>query len=124
MTAKRRSRPSRPAGPWRALAGMLAVLVVGLGLAHVSPEAHAWVHGAETHGHESCAHSTATPLDAQHDEHVCAVVLFAQGAEAPVEAVFIAEPFVGLAATFLTPDALHLAKPRYLRHPERGPPRA
>ncbi len=122
MTTHRHSRNPLPAAPWRALAGLLAVLVVGLGLASASPQAHAWMHGGEAHAHEACAHPAPDAPDAQHADHVCAVVLFAQGIELPLDAVFLAQPSAGLTTVLLAPDALYLAQPRYLRQPERGPP--
>jgi len=124
MTTRLRSRNPLPAAPWRALAGLLAVLVVVMGLASASPQAHAWMHGGEASAHEACTHSATPAPDTQHADHVCAVVLFAQGIDLPFETVFLAQPSAGLTTVILTPDALYLAQPRYLRQPERGPPLA
>lgn len=124
MPRQRSTRPLLPRAPWRALAGLLAVLIVGLGLANASPEAHAWMHGAEAHAHEACAHTPTAVPEPQHDDHVCAVVLFAHGAELCLYTSFVVRPSEELGAFVLTPDALFLAKPRYLRQPERGPPLA
>jgi hypothetical protein len=124
MTALRRSHPPCPTAPWRALAGVLAALILALGAGTVSPDAHAWMHGEQGPAHDACEHHSATSPAADDDEHICAVVLFASGVELPVDATFVNLPFGELNGVRLEPDALYLAQPRYLRQPERGPPTA
>lgn len=68
----RRSAPADlPRLPWRAVALLGALLVAILGFMAVSPELH---------GHAGCSECAPTP-----EEHVCAVTLFAHGAENPAE---------------------------------------
>lgn len=125
-----RRTPSRrlPTAPWRAFAAGLAALVLGLALAGASPDLHAWIHGeGDTHhAHGACHHhgETASAPAADHDDHRCAVVLFAQGFDLPVDASFAVLPFERIPVVVPDADTLFLAKPRYLRQPERGPPPA
>ncbi len=114
-----------PTAPWRGLAAALAAVVLGLALAGTSPELHAWLHGeAAEHGHDGCHHAEHVPAQDEAHEHRCAVVLFAQGADLPVDTVVILLPDAAAGPAELAPDALYLARPRYLRQPERGPPAA
>ncbi len=67
----RRSPATLPRLPWRLTALVGALLVWLLGVMAVSPELH---------GHAGCSECAPTP-----EEHVCAVTLFAHGAENPAE---------------------------------------
>jgi hypothetical protein len=103
----------------------LAALVFGLALASASPDLHAWLHGeTAAHGHEACRHTEHAPAKDDSHEHRCAVVLFANGADLPFAAVVVLLRDPASSPVALAPEALHLAPPRYLRQPERGPPLA
>lgn len=81
-------------------------LVLALAALAVSPEAHARLHN-----------------EADHQNHACAVTLFAHGVFAditPVEAV-MPEP-AWQAPIHAEARVLFLQVPRYLRLPERAPP--
>ena len=91
----------------RFAAGAAAALVLALTILAASPQAH-------EHIHHDCHHDEA---------HSCAVVLFAQGIWTSLDFVAVVAP--PLAWTEFVPISrpeLRLVAPRYLRHPERGPP--
>lgn len=120
MIRTRIRRTDLPAKPWRWLTHALAWMVLGLSFASFSPETHALLHSGETH--DSCEHAGAPETPVHNDEHVCAVVLFAQGVELTVTDQ--APPAPAGWETFSPPPQkeLLLPAPRYLRQPERGPP--
>lgn len=125
MPLRRTSSRKLPTAPWRVFAAGLAALVLGLTLAGASPDLHAWIHGeADIHAHAACAHhgKKASTPDAGHDDHRCAVVMFAQGFDLPVDASFAVLPFERISVVVTDAETLFLAQPRYLRQPERGPP--
>ena len=104
----------------RAVSAACAALVVALTVFGASPAAHSWLHASET-THACAKHGKATAPTAP--EHDCAVVMFSHAAEASggmlaVRAPYGAEQRVGN----VTESDLHLAAPRYLLQPERGPP--
>ncbi len=115
-------RHSLPATPWRALVFVLVGLVLGLSFASVSPETHALIHAGTSHA--SCDHADAPAAPAHDEDHLCAVVLFAQGVELPVTDQASPAHAAWQEATPLPFEELLLLAPRYLRHPERGPPLA
>jgi len=95
------------ASPWRRfLAAAGAAVVLLLAVLVASPSLHAWLH-----------HGDAPDADQ------CAVVLFAAGVTLAVGAAAVLEPRIAW-REFLPRAAaeLHLAAPRHLRQPERGPP--
>jgi hypothetical protein len=95
----------------RVLAGGCAMLVLALTIFAASPGAHRLLHD-EDHGH---AHAVA--------EDACAVVLFASGVSLPYACVTVAPPITALHGVSPVAAAdVFLVSPRYLRHPERGPP--
>jgi uncharacterized BrkB/YihY/UPF0761 family membrane protein len=90
---------------FRLLATTLAVLVFGLGLLAVAPTAHEHLHS-----------------DAEHAEHTCAIVLFAQGiTTAAVFLLLVALLLRQAEALLAAPIALRAATPRRLP-PACGPP--
>lgn len=96
-------------------AAAAAALVLALSVFAASPAAHAWLHVGTD---DACHHGPAPEDDAG-----CAVVLFAAGVTTPVQANVVAAPAVWREArSVVTEDRLRLVSPRYLRHPERGPP--
>lgn len=101
----------------RIMAGSCAALVLALSIFAASPQAHAWLHSADHHGHNH--HHD----EAQGREDACAVVLFAGGVAlsagpiAPLPPVARAAVELRLAAT-----EIFLVSPRYRLQPERGPP--
>ncbi len=68
---RRTATADLPRRPWRAVALLGVLLVAMLGFMAVSPELH---------GHTGCSECAPAP-----EEHVCAVTLFAHGAENPTE---------------------------------------
>ena len=92
----------------RVLAGSCAALVLALTIFSASPVAHNSLHvdGAQP---------------AQDDG--CAVVLFASGVALPVGPITVPAPSeTPQAISPATAAEVFLVSPRYLRHPERGPP--
>jgi hypothetical protein len=90
----------------QATAAFLAALVLVLAVLAVCPALHEWLHP-----------------DACHEDHECAVTLFAHGITpvlAEIILAVIAVCFVAAVAPALA--TLYLAPPRYWLHPERGPP--
>ena len=117
------SRSSRPlADLLRAFsAAGCAGLVLALTLFAASPLAHDWVHSA---GKQHTCHEhpdrAPTPANGAHD---CAVVLFASGVDLPVEPLALRPPEqVAQTVSAAAAAEVYLVSPRYLRHPERGPP--
>ncbi len=105
----------------RALAVLCAGLVLALSLVAVSPELHEWLHSAEQE--HTCHHHHQKAKPSVEHEHDCAVVLFASGVDLPVAPVALIPPSVladGISP--VTEAEFYLVSPRYLRHPERGPP--
>lgn len=116
------------------LAAFLAVCVVLLGLAGVSPRIHEQVcahfrlpdtlsmadHHAE-HDHDAHGHAHPDVPDASEDDHVCAVTLFTAGCDTPSAPLFAPPPRLH-AAGVASFHALLLE--RTLRGPQRvcGPP--
>lgn len=111
-----------PAKPWRWLTHALAWIVLGLSFASFSPETHALLHSGESR--DSCDHAGVAETPAHNDKHVCAVVLFAQGVELPVTDQAPPAPAAWEIFSPTPQKELLLPAPRYLRHPERGPPLA
>ena len=96
----------RPGRLFQATAALLAALVLVLAVLAVCPELHEWLHP-----------------DAGHEDHECAVTLFAHGitpALATVILAVVAARFVEAVVTECA--ALYLSAPRYRLRPERGPP--
>jgi hypothetical protein len=108
--------------PWRIMAGCLALLVIALGLAQVSPEAHALAHGHNDHAHAGCDHGNVADKPVGDEDHRCAVELFGQGTELPVTPSIVPSLRSWHETSFPAPTELYLSAPRYLRQPERGPP--
>lgn len=105
----------------RALAVLCAGLVMALSLVAVSPELHEWLHAAEQE-HTCHHHHKKTKPSAEH-EHDCAVVLFTSGVDLPVAPIALTPPRVVVEGVSPVTEAeFYLVSPRYLRHPERGPP--
>jgi len=91
----------------RAVALLLAVIVLGLATLATSPVVHEWLHP-----------------DSHDRDHVCAVTLYAQGTTVPLTAIgvpLIAWRQVDMAA-FRGETYVHSA-PGYLLPPGCGPPR-
>jgi len=91
----------------RAIALLLAVMMLGLAILTTSPIAHAWLHP-----------------DAHNGNHVCAVTLYAQGTTLPLTVVSV--PSIvwrqeDVAA--LHSEACVRPAPDYLLPPGCGPPR-
>jgi hypothetical protein len=103
----------------RMLAAGGAALVLALSILAASPQAHAWLHSADHHGH---AHHHPHHDDAG-SEDACAVVLFAAGVALPA-ALLVPMPPAALAAGTprLAATEILLVSPRYRLQPERGPP--
>ena len=98
----------RPAGCLgRAVALLLAVMVLGLATLATSPIAHAWLHP-----------------DCHDRNHVCAVTLYAQGTTVPLT-VGSGPAIVWRQADVTTPRGQTCVRPApsYLLVPGRGPPR-
>lgn len=93
----------------RMLAAGCAGLVLALTIFAASPTAHGLLHD-DDHQHAV-------------GEDTCAVVMFAGGASLPVAPLSITPP-TNLVQTVspVTCGEVFLVSPRYLRHPERGPP--
>ncbi|MEY3774851.1 MAG: hypothetical protein RLZZ129_1631 [Verrucomicrobiota bacterium] len=107
-----------------------ALLVFGLGLMAVNPALHDLAHG---HAHEpaptgcGCGHHHGVDPNAAGDtadaDHLCAVVLFAQGITFAVETIAPAtHPVVWHETVFAAVEEALLTAPRYLHQPGRGPP--
>lgn len=93
----------------RTVAAGCAALVLALTIFAASPSAHELLHD-DTHPH-------AVPEDG------CAVVMFASGVSLPVAPVSITPPSaVAQTSSPVQATEIRLVSPRYLRHPERGPP--
>ena len=93
----------------RLLAAGCAALVFALTIFAASPTAHGLLHD-DDHQH------------ADSDE-ACAVVMFASGVSLPVAPLAITPPTsVVQGISPVTAAEVFLVSPRYLRHPERGPP--
>lgn len=105
----------------RALAAGCAALVLALVVFGASPTAHNWVHASES-SHSCAKHEKATTPPAAGD-HDCAIVMFAHGVESVAgQAAVLFVALQGERIACRAPAELHLASPRYLRQPERGPP--
>lgn len=107
------SAPNQPASIADRLRRLLAVgcaaLVLALTVFAASPVAHESLHD-HTDGHA-----------AESDD--CAVVMFASGVSLPVGPLAIAPPIpIGGGDSRVEVAEIFLVSPRYLRHPERGPP--
>ncbi|PTY00090.1 hypothetical protein [Opitutus sp. ER46] len=102
------AHPSRIADLLRRLAAAgCAALVLGLAILSACPELHHALHRG----------------DVEAPDHHCAVTLFSTGTAAPAAAVAVAAPSFAVCARVLAPqEDPFVAAPRYLRHPERGPP--
>lgn len=93
-----------------------AALVLALSIFAASPQAHAWLHRADHHGHAHHHHHEG-------DEDSCAVVLFAAGLSQPAGPVALTPPVVlAVAVPRLAATEIFLVSPRYRFQPERGPP--
>jgi hypothetical protein len=111
----------------RLLATGCAVLVLLLGLMTVNPGLHDLAHQSASTDKSACAHQdhghATPPADQANNGHECAVTLFAQG-------LALATPVVAPDTTPVTWHELNfpaveeplLTAPRYLHHPEHGPP--
>ena len=98
----------RPAGRLgRAVALLLAVMVLGLATLATSPSAHAWLHP-----------------DSHDRNHSCAVTLYAQGTTVPLAVVSVPS-IVWRQVDVVAPRRATCvrAAPSYLLPPGRGPPR-
>ena len=105
----RRKRESQPGPLRRAAAAGCAALVLALTILAASPGAHGLLHDG---GH-----------DDGHNDHSCAVVMFANGVSLTVAPDAIVPPTIVVQG--MSPVAaarIFLVSPRYLRQPERGPP--
>lgn len=122
MPASHRRSTALPSTLWRVVAGGLALLVIALGLAQVSPDAHALAHGQHEHAHAGCDHGPVADKPVGDEDHRCAVELFGQGTELPVAPSVAPSCWTWTDPTFPAPAELYLSAPRYLRQPERGPP--
>ena len=118
----RASNPVTPAGLFRRLMALgCAGLVFALTVFAASPTAHAWLHASAKHA--GCTDHAHKPVPVAADTHDCAVVLFASGVSLPVGPVAITPPLAVVRGELrVTAAAFYLVSPRYLRHPERGPP--
>lgn len=93
----------------RGLAFGCAALVLALTIFAASPSAHGLLHD-DDHQHAV-------------DDEGCAVVMFASGVSLPVAPLAIIPPTeVVQGISPVTAADPFLVSPRYLRHPERGPP--
>lgn len=93
----------------RWLACGCAVLVLALTIFAASPVAHDLLHDSR--------HAQTVQDDA------CAVVLFASGVSLPIGPLAITPPtMLPQSVSPATAADVFLVSPRYLRHPERGPP--
>ena len=93
----------------RILAAGCAALVLALTIFSASPSAHELLH-ADDHQHAVAGDT-------------CAVVMFASGVSLPVAPFPITPPSdLQQAVSPVTAAEVFLVSPRYLRHPERGPP--
>lgn len=99
--------PARPPRFARALAGLCALSVWLLGLLALSPELHDHVHEDATAAH-----------------HECAITLFQQGAENPLEFATLSLAPPAHAGTTLAPADVPARTATDVRlQPGRGPPR-
>jgi hypothetical protein len=106
-----RQKTRLPASARVALAGLLAITVVVLGLLEFAPAAHHWLHGHDA------SHAVA------HDDAGCAVTLFAHGTTTPLELPHVIAPRPVFIATFAAePLSLLLTATHHLTPPGRGPP--
>jgi len=124
---------TRPSRLWRALAWVVAGLVMLLSLSAVSPDLHSWIHAEEkAHATQDCpVHGAHAPSgvasqapDSEHgDRHECAVTLFSHGVVLHALATVI-QPCEGLlrAIHFRAWERLALAQPRFLHLPPQAPP--
>jgi hypothetical protein len=81
-------------------------MILGLLILAASPEIHVCIHN-----------------DASHEDHDCAVVLFAQGVTADLELPAITPPDENWSECLrVALSKISLKPPRYLHQPERGPP--
>ena len=92
---------------WPALiAGGCAALVLLLSILAADPAAHRWLHA-----------------DSDHEDHTCAIVLFAHGlTSALAEVVLTLVAWRLLSGLGWAGEVLHLAAPGYLLQPACGPP--
>ena len=91
----------------RAVALLLAVMVLGLATLVTSPIAHAWLHP-----------------DAHDHDHVCAVTLYAQGTTVPLTVVTVPSiVWRQVDGTALRSEMCVRPAPDYLLPPGCGPPR-
>lgn len=99
--------------PWRRIVAAIgAALVLALTIFAASPTAHDLLHD-HAHGHN---HGVG-------GGEGCAVTMFADGVSMPVGPVSLAPPrLLPHGVTPATAAEIFLVSPRYLRHPERGPP--
>ncbi len=105
------------------LAGFACALVLGLGLLAHFPSVHAWLHqtACETglpHSHDE---SPADPL--AHD-HICAITAFAQGADTPAPAIFVAAPLSVSVVTAKPETENRIGRTEHLLPSGRAPPAA
>ena len=114
-------RRTLPHPLYRAIAIGCAALVLALTFLAVSPGAHDWVHSASK-AHTCPDHAKSIP-DPNATDHDCVVVLFASGVDTAVAAITLAPPrILTRSVSPATAAEFYLVSPRYLRHPERGPP--
>lgn len=91
----------------RVLAGGCAALALALTIFAASPGAHQWLHEETQPG----------------GDDGCVVTLFASGVPLPLSVALVAPvPLVHVEIFSVASTEVLLASPRYLRHPERGPP--
>lgn len=125
MSSSRHALIQVPPSLRTALAAGLAAVVLLLGLAHVSPDTHAWIHAELQRVHDDCSHpESADPAPIGHEDHACAVELFGHGTELPLEYFLTATKLIWRPAAVIPGPEPLLAAPRHLRKPERGPPAA
>jgi hypothetical protein len=122
-----------PSRLWRALACVVAGLVMLLSLSAVSPDLHSWIHAEEkvhgvkecpVHGvHASSGGASEAPASEDSDQHECAVTMFSHGVVLHALAAVI-QPCEGLlrAIHLRAFERLALAQPRFLHLPPQAPP--
>ena len=104
----------------RMLSAVCAALVLALVMLGASPAAHQWLHASDA-AHACAKHAAKAPAPGV--EHDCAIVLFAHGVENSTGQITAGLPRIRAERiAFLASAELHLASPRFLLPPERGPP--
>lgn len=120
----------------RALAGLLAMLVLAVSFIAASPVLHSALHGHESveeadssascdhvHGHDQEGENS--PGKGSSDPHEsCVICLFAHGAVMQTDvAAPVAPPVYQLPIAGVRPESAQLPPSRFLLLPERAPPR-